>query len=228
MRFRFLRPLTLALALSCASAAYAQEQDAPEGGRGMFAGMQRASGVVTAVSADKLTLKGEDGSLVQVVTTPNTRFMRNGATFKLAELKPGDGVMSMGNLDAPNKTLHAAMVISVDAEQVKKMSAARDQFMANLGKTVIAGRVTSIDLDDAKLTLERPDHVSQTISFDESTSAVPRPGTWARVKLSAWALGEPTPECAPTSQTQTARPTLAKALPSRTSKWVTTLMVPGP
>lgn len=172
MRSRLIRPLALCLVMFCALPALAQEGGEPEGGRGggMFAGMQRVSGVVTAVSADKLTLKAEDGATYQVVTTPNTRLMRNGATFKLTDLKPGDGVMSAGNLDAPNKTLHAAMVISIDAEQVKKMAAARDQFMASLGKTVIAGRVTAVDLDNAKITLERPDHVSQTISVDESTS----------------------------------------------------------
>jgi len=32
------------------------------------------------------------------------------------------------------------------------------------------GRVTAIDLDDAKMTVERPDHVAQTIGFDETTS----------------------------------------------------------
>ena len=172
MRFRLVRALTLGLGMFCTLSALAQEGGEPEGGRGagMFAGMQRISGVVTAASADKLSVKAEDGTAYQVVTTPNTRFMRNGATFKLTDLKPGDGVMSAGNLDAPNRTLHAAMVISIDAEQVKKMAAARDQFMANLGKTIIAGRVTSIDLDNAKMTLERPDKVSQTISFDESTS----------------------------------------------------------
>jgi len=30
--------------------------------------------------------------------------------------------------------------------------------------------VTAIDLDDAKMTIERQDHVSQTIAFDETTS----------------------------------------------------------
>jgi hypothetical protein len=39
-----------------------------------------------------------------------------------------------------------------------------------LGKTYIVGKVTAINLDDAKMTIERPDKVSQTIGFDESTS----------------------------------------------------------
>ena len=136
---------------------------AQEGGRGQFNGMQRVDGEVTAVSGMTLTVKTEDG-LVQVVTTDNTRVMKGrGVTVKIADLKVGDGVMAAGNLDAPNKTLHAVMVFAMDAAQVKEMK-------ENLGKTYIVGRVTAIDLDDAKMTVERPDHVAQTIGFDETTS----------------------------------------------------------
>jgi hypothetical protein len=86
-----------------------------------------------------------------------------GVAVKVTELKVGDGVTAAGNMDAPNKTLHAAMVFAVDAADVKKLK-------DNLGKTYITGKVTAINLDDAKMTVERPDHVSQTIAFDETTS----------------------------------------------------------
>lgn len=134
------------------------------GGRGQFAGMQRVSGEVTAVAGANVTLKSEDGSAVTVVTTENTRVMKGrGNTVKVGDIKPGDGLMAAGNMDAPNKTLHAALVFVVDAAQVK---AERESF----GKTHISGRVTAIDADNAKMTIERPDHVSQTIGFDETTS----------------------------------------------------------
>lgn len=140
------------------------EQTTGRGGMGQFAGMQRVAGEVTAVAGANVTVKTEDGSTVTVVTTDNTRLMKGrGVTIKLSDLKTGDGVMAVGNLDAPNKTLHAAMLFATDAAQVAAMR-------ANLGKTYIAGRVTAIDLDNAKMTIERPDHVSQTIGFDESTS----------------------------------------------------------
>ena len=143
-------------------------QDAGEGqqggGRGQFAGMQRVTGEVTAVSGATLTVKTEDNGLMQIVTTDNTRVMKGrGVTVKVADLKVGDGVTAAGMLDAPNKTLHAAVVFAMDAAQVKEMK-------ENLGKTYIVGRVTAIDLDDAKMTVERPDHVAQTIGFDETTS----------------------------------------------------------
>jgi hypothetical protein len=134
------------------------------GGRGQFAGMQRVAGEVTAVAGTTLTVKTEDGSQMQVVTTDNTRVMKGrGVTVKIADLKVGDGVMAAGMLDAPKKTLHAAIVFATDAAQVKAMK-------EHLGKTYIVGRVTAIDMDDAKMTVERPDHVAQTIGFDETTS----------------------------------------------------------
>ena len=137
------------------------EQSVP---RGQFAGMQRVGGEVTGVNGSTLTVKTEEGTTMQIVTTDNTRVMKGrGVTVKVSELKVGDGVVAAGNLDAPNKTLHAAMVFATDATQLKSL---RD----NLGKTYITGKVTAIDLDDAKMTLERPDHVVQTIAFDETTS----------------------------------------------------------
>jgi len=157
-------------------------QDAPAPGAGgqrpgrggQFAGMQRVAGEVTAVSGATLTLKTEDGGSVQVVTTDNTRVTKGSGggasgqpsvtTVKVSDLKVGDGLTAMGNLDAPNKTLHAAMIVAVDAAQIKAAK-------ANWGKTYIAGKVTAIDMDDAKMTVQRPDGSSQvTIGFDETTS----------------------------------------------------------
>jgi hypothetical protein len=141
-----------------------QDAGAQQGGRGQYAGMQRVAGEVTAVSGATLTVKTEDGATMQIVTTDNTRVMKGrGVTAKVADLKVGDGVTAAGILDAPNKTLHAAIVFAMDAAQVKEMK-------ENLGKTYIVGRVTAIDLDNAKMTVERPDHVAQTIGFDETTS----------------------------------------------------------
>jgi len=159
--------LVAGAALSMATAWAQETGDQPErarNGGGQFAGMQRVSGEVTAVAGTTLTVKTEDGASMQIITTDNTRVMKGrGVTVKVAELKPGDGVTAAGNLDAANKTLHAVMVFAVDAADVKKLK-------DNLGKTYISGKVTAINLDDAKMTVERSDHVSQTIAFDETTS----------------------------------------------------------
>ncbi|HSY34161.1 MAG TPA: hypothetical protein VK814_00285 [Acidobacteriaceae bacterium] len=160
-----LAAVALAMMLGGVVGACAQDSgEVQQGGRGQFAGMQRVAGEVTAVSGATLTVKTEDGAQMQIVTTDNTRVMKGrGVTVKVGDLKVGDGVTAAGILDAPNKTLHAAIVFAMDAAQVKEMK-------ENLGKTYIVGRVTAIDLDNAKMTVERPDHVAQTIGFDEGTS----------------------------------------------------------
>ena len=167
---RILANIVLGTALAGAlllpvTSARAQEPGEQAGaGRGMSAGMQRVSGGITAVSGMNLTMKAIEGGTVQIVTTTNTRVMKDRTTpLKLSDIKVGDGVMGLGNLDEPNKTLHAAMLLVTDAAQVQKMK-------DNLGKTYIAGRVTAVDLDNAKMTVQRPDGVSQTIGFDETTS----------------------------------------------------------
>jgi hypothetical protein len=156
--------LAMSCALSTATHAVAQEPGEQAVARGQFAGMQRVEGTVTAVSGDTVTLKAADGTVYQVTTTANTRLMKGRSTpLKIADLKAGDSVTAAGNLDAPNKTLHAAFVIAVDAEAMKKL---RDE----LGKSYISGRVTAIDADNLKMTVQRQDGVSQTIGFDETTS----------------------------------------------------------
>ncbi len=132
-------------------------------GGGQYAGMGRAGGEVTAVSGNTLTVKGENGHPVTIVTTDNTRIMKDRGPVRASDLHVGDGLMAFGNLDPATGTLHAAMVMATDAAELKTMR-------ENLGKTYITGRVTAINLDDAKMTVERPDHVAQTIGFDESTS----------------------------------------------------------
>jgi hypothetical protein len=162
--------LALLMPLGAVSA-HAQDSAGQGEERGQFAGMQRIGGTITAIAGAQVTIKTVDGVVYQVVTTDNTRVMRGrGNPIKITELKTGDGLMAMGNMDAPNKTIHAAMLISMDADQIKQLEEAQKQQIANLGKTLIAGRVTAIDMDNVTMVVERPDGVSQTIGFDENTS----------------------------------------------------------
>jgi hypothetical protein len=98
-----------------------------------------------------------------VVVSANTRLTRERQPMKMAEITVGDGVGAMGVLDAPTKTIHAVFVGVVDAEQVRK---ARE----GLGKIYITGKVTAVDMDALKVTVLRPDGVSQVIGVDEGTS----------------------------------------------------------
>ena len=168
----------LLLTVGAAGLAHAQEpgeQAAPLGGvraGGQFAGGQRVFGTVVSVSGANVTVKSiENGQTVTVVTTTNTRLMHGaGEPLQLASLKPGDGVTAMGQLDAPNKTLHAAMLFGMTPDQTRQMEQAAVEMKANLGKTYILGKVTAVDLDNLKMTVERPDGQAQTIGFDEGTS----------------------------------------------------------
>jgi hypothetical protein len=130
---------------------------------GAFAGGQMVRGTVTAVAPDRLTVKTEEGEVYQVAVSTNTRVIKDRQAVMLGDVHPGDGVGAMGVMDSPTKTLHALFVAVLDAEQVKK---AREE----LGKFYITGKVTAIDMDNARITVMRPDNVSQIIQADESTS----------------------------------------------------------
>jgi hypothetical protein len=138
-------------------------QDGSRQGGAAFAGGQMVRGTVTAAAADHLTIKTDAGEVFQVSVSANTRITKERQPVKIADIKVGDGVGAMGVLDAPTKTVHAVFVAVVDAEQVKK---ARE----NMGKTYITGKVTAIDMDALKVTVMRPDGVSQVIGVDEQTS----------------------------------------------------------
>ena len=151
-----------AIALPIMVRAQDVQESARQGGVA-FAGGQMVRGTVTAASADHLTVKTDAGETYQVALSPNTRLTKDRQPVKLADIKVGDGVGAMGVLDPPTKTVHAVFVGVIDAEQVKK---ARE----NMGKTYITGKVTAIDMDALKVTVLRPDGVSQVIGVDEQTS----------------------------------------------------------
>jgi hypothetical protein len=136
-----------------------EEQDATPA----FAGSHMVRGTVTAAAGNQLTVKTEAGEVYQVVVSANTRLTRDRQPLKVKDIKVGDGVGAMGVLDVPTKTVHALFVGVMDAEQVKK---ARE----DIGKAYIVGKVTAIDMDALKLTVMRPDGVSQVIGVDEGTS----------------------------------------------------------
>jgi hypothetical protein len=139
------------------------EEDGPRQGGMAFAGGQMVRGRITATSADHLTVTTEAGEIYHVALSANTRLSKNRQPVKVADIKIGDAVGAMGVLDTSTRTVHAVFVGVMDAEQVKK---ARE----NMGKTYITGKVTAIDMDALKLTVMRPDGVSQVIGVDEQTS----------------------------------------------------------
>ena len=153
--------LVIAMAVSPLPVDAQQSDDEREGPA--FAGGQMVRGTVTAATADHLTVKTEAGELYQVAVSANTRVTKDRQPAKMVDIKSGDGVGAMGVLDPATKTVHAVFIGVMDAEQVKK---ARE----GMGKVYITGRVTAIDMDALKITVMRPDGVSQVIGVDEGTS----------------------------------------------------------
>lgn len=154
----------LLLAATIAAApARMMAQDAEQDDPPAFAGGHMVRGTVTAIAGDQITVKTEAGEVFRVVLSANTRLSKDRQPVKAADIMPGDGVGAMGVLDAPSRTVHAIFVGVMDAAQMKK---ARE----DLGKVYIIGRLTAIDADALKLTVTRPDGVSQVIGVDEGTS----------------------------------------------------------
>lgn len=166
MRMRVAKVALLLAGLSCGMRAGAQAggdpgQDGQQGPAFAMGSGRMVRGTVSAVAGDKITLKTENGDVYTVALTANTRVMKGRENAKVADVKVGDGIGAMGEMDQPTKTVHALFVSLVDAEQIKKMK-------ESLGKTWIAGKVTAID--ELKLTILRSDKVSQVIAVDEDTS----------------------------------------------------------
>jgi hypothetical protein len=163
----------LAAVLLVASVPQMQGQDQPAGqgqgqgrGRGGFGGGQmgqRVQGIVTAVTAGKVTIKTDTGDSYDITVSENSRVLKSGQPIKLSDVKPGDSVTAMGQVDAASKTVQAMMLMDVDAATLAKAK-------ENMGKTYITGRITAIDADNLKLTVMRTDNVSQVIAVDDGTS----------------------------------------------------------
>ena len=159
--------------------ACAQGQDMSARGDVAIGAGQMVRGTVTAAATDHLTIKTDAGETYTVALSANTRIMKDqralaatGADrqprtqgtrqqIKAEDIKPGDGVGAMGELDAPKKTVHALFVAVMDAEDVKKLR-------EGMGKVFITGKITAID--EVKLTILRSDNVTQVIEVDETTS----------------------------------------------------------
>jgi len=133
------------------------------GGYGGRGGGQPVQGTVTVASGNKLTIKTDAGDSYDITLGDSARVMENGQAIKLSDIKPGDSVMAMGQVDATKKTVEARMVNATDAATVAKAK-------ENLGKTYISGRITAIDADNLKITVMRRDNVSQVIAVDDGTS----------------------------------------------------------
>jgi hypothetical protein len=146
-----------------ASSFCARAQDDP----GTFTGFNADNsirGTVTAAGPSTFTIRTDDGDIYKVLYSVNSRIVMDRGPAKPTDIHTGDMLFATGNLDTKARTVGAAVIIGIGAEDVRK---ARE----GLGKTWTAGKITAVDLGDTpKITVARLDGVSQTFIVDESTS----------------------------------------------------------
>lgn len=146
-------------------------------------------GTVTAVAADHFTLKTELGETYTIFYSVNTHFLKQPAgprrrpgdsgnseqgfqrtppvVIKAADIHLGDAIAAGGEVDTAAHTLGAVTVMLIDPERAREMRAME----ANYGKTWLMGRVTTVDLDNARVTIEGgPDKAKHTFAADENTT----------------------------------------------------------
>jgi Domain of unknown function (DUF5666) len=153
----------LAAAVFCA--AQANPPATPEGQRPERRGFhmregQGVGGTISEMKSDGFTVKTMEGNTVTVKVTGETRFRKDRQPAKLSDFKPGDTVI-VGGEPAGENTWTARFVASrgqMDLQALRE----------GMGKQFIAGEVKAID--GTKLTIARPDGVTQTIEVDENTS----------------------------------------------------------
>jgi Domain of unknown function (DUF5666) len=160
-------------------------------GGGMVMG-RGLMGTVTEVAADHYTIKTETGETYTIHYSANTRILKQQARvrgeggerggggeggpggggggnpptpLKSTDIKVGDAIAAMGELDATAKSVGATVVMQIDPERAKQMR----EMQANYGKTWLMGKVTAID--GVKVTLIGVvDNTPHSFVADENTT----------------------------------------------------------
>ena len=180
MKNRLLSAIVFGLALTL----FANAQDAnPRGGmgggmRGMGGMGNGIAGTVTEVAANHYIVKTDTGDSYTVHFSANTRFMKQmirvrseggggnpPPSLKPSEIKVGDAIGVMGEVDAAAKSVGAVVIVQMDPERVRLM---REQ-QANYGKSWLMGKVTAINETTVTL-LGSVDNAAHAFVADEDTT----------------------------------------------------------
>jgi uncharacterized protein DUF5666 len=155
-------------------------QDAPSGGpppesaqrgsmRGQEGGPRPLFGKITALHGGVLEITRPDGQVVTVKITQQTEFRKDREPAKAADFKVGDLVMVRGD----ENTDHSVTAKMIGTRSGGPGGGSRPGggmifAGATLGKDFVMGEVKSIDAP--RLTVMRPDNVTQTLELNEETS----------------------------------------------------------
>lgn len=145
----------------------AGQMQRPEGGRGQF-----VAGKITAIKDSALELTRMDGASVTVKLTDKTEYRKERQSAKLADFKVGDLVFIRTEGEG-DQNLTALVVAgrTGNGPGGPGMGGPGGGMMmggGELGKDFVFGEVKSVDAP--KITVLRPDNVTQTLELNEETS----------------------------------------------------------
>lgn len=179
----------LVLGLAVLGAGMSARAQVPDTGAGQDAGAQPAQrsrqgggegrmpgtfGKIIAISKNSMELAKPDGSTVTVKISSDTQFRKDRQAAKAEDFKVGDVVFVRGDENADHTV--TAQVIGArgaggpgasSGQGGGRGSGAGGGF-GELGKDYVIGEVKSVDAP--KLTVLRPDNVTQTLELTEETS----------------------------------------------------------
>lgn len=135
-----------------------RERRGPDDGRG-----QPLFGKITSIGKGTMEVAKPDGTAVTVKITNKTEYRKDRQSAKLEDFKVGDLVFVRGDENANH---------GVTAQMIGGRSGGGpeggNRSFGELGKDVVVGQVQSVDAP--KLTVLRPDKVTQTLELNEGTS----------------------------------------------------------
>jgi len=159
--------------------AHAQdEQSAPapqqHQGRGGEGGQRPLFGRITAMRDGAMDITGPDGQVVTVKLTAQTEFRKDREPAKVTDFKVGDMVFVRGDQN-PDHTVTARMIRTRTGGPGGGPGARQGggpgggmMSLGTLGKDYVAGEIKAIDAP--RLTVLRPDNVTQVLELNEETS----------------------------------------------------------
>lgn len=163
----FLLATTISWAEALATVTPDQEQGAPPSG-GQKPGPnegrgQPLVGKITAIHKGSIEIAKPDGTTATVKLTDKTEYHKDRQAAKLEDLKVGDLVFVRGEENADHSV--TALLIGGRSGGGPEGDA---RAFGEMGKDFVVGEVKSIDAP--KLTVLRPDNVTQTLELNEETS----------------------------------------------------------
>jgi Domain of unknown function (DUF5666) len=142
----------------------------PAGNRGPGSGGRMEGrgtvGKIASMTADSVVITKPDGTSVTVKLTDKTEFRKDRQPAKLADFKVGDFVMVRGDENSDHSV--TAQLLGGRSGNGGPGGARGGQSFGELGKDYVAGEVKAIDAP--KLTVLRPDNITQTVELTEDTT----------------------------------------------------------